>query len=191
MPGHDRMSSPERLVFSPSVEALLVRGVGDRMTPQLQERLRALGIDVGKPLLPAYPLDKWQEAVDAVAAALYPGVAMKEAQWKLGESTVLGFEKTMLGKAMVGVSRVIGPRRALLRFPSMSRSSNNYSTMTANEVAPGNIEMVCDPYVGWPEYVQGCLHAVMQMCGAQEPKVELVEHSPQKERLVLRALWRS
>ena len=75
------MNPQERLVFSPSVEALLVRGVGNKLTPSLQDKLRSLGFDVSRPLLPAYPLDKWQEAVDLVAQDLYPGMSMNEAQW--------------------------------------------------------------------------------------------------------------
>lgn len=183
------MDTHERLVFSNSVEALLLRGVGNKMTPELEEGLQGLGFDLRKPLLPAYPLDKWQDAVDLVARSLYPDLPMNEAQWKLGESTVIGFEETMLGKAMVALSKLIGPRRALLRFPTMSRSSNNYSSMSAKEVSPSDFEMTCQPYVGWPEFIQGCLHAVIRVCGARSPRVDLVEHVPDQERIVLRATW--
>lgn len=183
-------NNQERYVFSPSVEALLMRGIAGRMTPNLEEGLRKLGIDIAKPLQPAYPLDKWLKAVDLVAATVHPELPMPEAQKKLGESTVYGFEQTMLGKAMVAFSKVIGPRRALLRFPSMSRSSNNYSGMEAKEISPNQFELVCFPYVGWPEYVQGCIHAVVDVTGAKEPKVEIVEHDVAKERLVLRATWK-
>src|SRR4051794_26244070 len=114
------MATPERLVFSPSVEALLMRGVGNQMTPGLKAQLRNVGIDLDRPLLPAYPSDTWQTAVGVIAKTLHPHLSMGQAQWKLGESTVYGFEQTVLGKAMVALSKLIGPRRALLRFPSMA-----------------------------------------------------------------------
>jgi uncharacterized protein (TIGR02265 family) len=185
------MDIPERLVFSTSVEALVVRGVGDRMTPALKAELRGLGFNLDKPLLPAYPSDDWQKAVDAIARSLHPELTMGEAQRKLGESTVYGFEQTVLGKAMVALSRIIGPRRALHRFPMMSRSSNNFSRMEARELAPSDFELVCDPYVGWPEYVQGCIRAVIDVCGGKDPRVDLVSHSPEIEQVVLRASWRA
>jgi uncharacterized protein (TIGR02265 family) len=185
------MNTPERLVFSPSVEALVVRGVGAKMTPALKAELGTLGFNLDKPLLPAYPSDDWQKAVDAIARALHPELSMGEAQRKLGESTVYGFEQTVLGKAMVALSRIIGPRRALHRFPTMSRSSNNFSRMEAREVAPNDFELICEPYVGWPEYVQGCIRAVVDVCGGKEARVDLVSHSPETERIVLRATWRA
>ncbi len=183
------VGNQERLVFSPTVEALLMRGVGNRMTPQLQEQLRGLGIDLGKPLLPAYPSEAWQQAVELVARALHPELPMAEAQWKLGESTVYGFEQTVLGKAMVALSKLIGPRRALLRFPTMSRSSNNYSSMRLRELAFNDFEVTCEPYEGWSEYVQGCIRAVLDVTGANDPKVELVDYARDQERVVLRATW--
>ncbi len=129
--------------------------------------------------------------MDLVAGSLYPGLSMGEAQWKLGESTVYGFEGTMLGKAMIALSRVIGPRRALLRFPTMSRSSNNFSHMEAKELSPTEIELIGEPYVGWPEFVQGCIRAVIDVAGAKDPKCDLVAHEPRKERIVLKASWRA
>lgn len=167
-----------------------MRGVGHRMTPRLHAELRELGIDLGKPLLPAYPSETWERAVEWVARALYPELSMGEAQWKLGESTVYGFEQTVLGKAMVALSKLIGPRRALLRFPTMSRSSNNYSSMKLRELGPADFEVVCEPFMGWSEYVQGCIRAVLDVTGAKDPKVELVSHQREAERLVLRATWR-
>ncbi len=181
----------ERIVFSPSVEALLVRGLARSMTPELKEKLKQTGIDLGRPLLPGYPSDLWQRAIEVVGHSLFPDLTKADAQWKLGESTVYGFEETLLGKAMIGFSRVVGPRRILLRFPTMSRASNNFSHMAVKEVSPTEFEIVCDPYVGYPEYVQGCLRAVLDVSGAKSPRVELVSHDVVRERIVLRATWRA
>lgn len=184
------MPQPERLVFAPSVEALLLRGVGNQLTPTVHEQLRQVGIDLARPLLPAYPSDTWQAAVTVVARALYPGLPMAEAQWKLGESTVYGWEQTVIGKAMITFSRLLGPKRVLMRFPTMSRSSNNFSSMSVRELGPQDLEAVIEPYVGWPEYTQGCLRAVLHVAGAHEPSVDVVAHARDTERLVLRARWR-
>jgi uncharacterized protein (TIGR02265 family) len=185
------MASNERLVFSSSVEALLIRGVGEQLTPAVKQELAGLGIHLDRPLLPAYPASNWNRAVDVIARRIHPDLPMAESQRKLGESTVYGFERTTLGKAMVSLSKLIGPRRALMRFPSSSRTSNNYSRMEARELGPNEIEFLCEPYEGWPEYVQGCLHAVIDLTGGKSPEVEIVHFEKGSERLVLRARWQS
>jgi uncharacterized protein (TIGR02265 family) len=181
----------ERLVFAPSVEALLLRGCAGRITPLLADQLRKIGIDIDKPLLPGYRSDVWQQAIDLVAAGLYPGEPMAVAQRKLGESTVYGWGDTLLGKAMFTVTKLYGPRRILLRFPTMSKSSNNYSSMEVTEVGAQELAIVCQPYEGWPEFIQGCLCAVASVAGAKEPQIEVIEHDKTQEEIKLRATWKS
>jgi hypothetical protein len=60
----------ERLVFTPAMEALFVRALGRMVTPDLVSSLRELGIDLEKPLLPAYPFSQWVRALELSAAAL-------------------------------------------------------------------------------------------------------------------------
>lgn len=179
---------PDRLVFSNSIEALLIRGIGHRITPSLEAELASLGINLKK-LPPAIATETWQRAVEVVARALYPELTMGQAQRKLGESTVYGFEQTMFGKAVIALSKVIGPRRVLQRFPQTSRSSNNFSIMIAKELSPTEFEMTAHPYDGAPEFIIGCLHAVVDITGGKDPKVELIEHDPKTEKIVLRVKW--
>lgn len=183
------MKAEERLVFSPSVEALLIRGVGDQLSDEVRAQVSEMGIDLSRPLLPAYSIDVWNRVVDHIAMALHPERSMAEAQYELGQSTVYGFERTTLGKAMVAVSKLIGPRRALLRFAGSSRSSNNYSYMEAREISPTEIELTAAPFEGHPEYVQGCLCALIDLTGGKNGEVELISHDREQERVVLRARW--
>lgn len=183
------MQAQERLVFSPSVEALLIRGVGDQLTDEVREEVRELGIDLARPLLPGYSTTVWNRVVDHIATALHPDLTMADAQYKLGQSTVYGFERTTLGKAMVAVSKLIGPRRALLRFAGSSRSSNNYSYMEARQISPNEIELDASPFEGHAEYVQGCLNALIDLTGGKGADVEVVTFDKHRERLVLRARW--
>src|SRR5690606_3080408 len=84
---------------------------------------------------------------------------------------------------------LIGPRRALLRFAGSSRSSNNYSYMEAREISPTEIELTAAPFEGHPEYVQGCLCALIDLTGGKNGEVELISHDREQERVVLRARW--
>ena len=60
----------EPVVFTPSVESLFVHGL--RLSFPAREELRALGLDLDRPLLPSYPLATWERAVK-VAEVLVSG----------------------------------------------------------------------------------------------------------------------
>ena len=62
----------QHLVYDLGVESLF-SGIRERVTPDLKHAVRALGIDLDKKLLPAYPKQVWVEVVDAVARAISPG----------------------------------------------------------------------------------------------------------------------
>jgi uncharacterized protein (TIGR02265 family) len=181
--------SPDRFVLAPSFEALFARGVGEQMTPGLREELRRVGVDLDRPLLPAYPLDTWMATLHVVARALHPDLPMGEAQRRIAASVVAGWEHTLVGKAMTTFARLLGPRQLLLRFGTLARASNTYGEMTVRELGPGHFELVLDPYVGWAEYAQGTFSAVLAVTGAPGARVDVVRHEPDAERLVLHVRW--
>lgn len=185
-----RVTNPaERLIFAPTIEALLTRSVREKLPPGLEDKLRGVGIDLAKPLRPAYPLPAYMSAMELVAQALYPGLPMGEAQLQMGRSTVTGWEYTLVGKAMFTVAKLYGPRRVLLRYPTMAMSSNNFLSMEARELGPTEVELRCEPFTGWPEYFQGNLQAVAALAGAKEPRVVIRKHDPARELLELSVRW--
>ncbi len=181
------MSHPERLVFAPSVEGLLVKGL--ELTPETLGELRALGIDLGRPLLPAYPAELWHRALHLVAERVYPTLSLPEAYRRMGERTVYGLDGTLLGKAMLAMARVIGPRRMLVRLPNSVKSGSNFAQLDAKELAPNAFLLTSQPYMGYGEFMQGSVSAAIDIAGAKQGSVEIVEYDRPAEKLVLRASW--
>ncbi len=179
----------ERLVFSSSVEGLLKYGLAGRMTPELKDGLKELGINLDRPLLPAYPSSQWMSAVELVAKQIYPELPEAEAHFKLGESQVFGIMDTFLGKGLGAFARLAGPKRSLLRFPSTSKTSTNFSKMEARELGPNEVEITSHPYEGRPEYLLGCVSGAIIIAGGKDPKVRIISHDKKAERAVLAATW--
>ena len=182
------MIKSERLVFSPSIEGLLLKGL--EIPPGLRAELRALGIDLDRPLLPAYPAELWHRALHLVAQRLYPELGFAEAYRKMGERTVYGLEATLLGKAMIAMAKLVGPRRTLLRLPNSVKSGLNFAQLEAKELAPNTFVLTSQPYMGYGEFMQGSVSAAIDLTGGVEGAVEIVEYDRSTEKLVLRASWR-
>jgi uncharacterized protein (TIGR02265 family) len=179
----------ERLVFTPSVEGLLVKGLS--LGPEVRAELRALGIDLDRPLLPAYPAALWHEALHLVARRVYPTLGLPEAYLRMGACTVYGLGDTLLGKAMLAMVKLVGPRRMLLRLPNSVKSGSNFAQLDVRELAPNAFLLTSQPYMGYGEFMQGSVSAAIDIAGAAGATVEVVEYDRTAERLVLRASWQA
>lgn len=180
----------ERLVFSNSIEGLFVRGVGEQLTPDIKSALRDLGIDVDRRLLPAYPSQVYQRGIDVLVTKLHPTLDRSKAQFKLGESAVFGVTATIIGRSGIALAKLIGTKRALMRFPISSMSSTNFAKMEAREVGPRSIEIVTCPIDGHVEFLKGCISAVVQLTGGKEPVFDVTEHDVKAERARLQVSWK-
>src|SRR4051812_39164798 len=121
------MTAPSnRLVHAATVEGLFRRALRDKMTAALEQRLKAVGIDLSKQLAPRYPLQVWHEALEAAAEELLPGVPLPKAVETLGEWTVSGYFDTFIGKAVKTALKLAGVRRGLERLAQNFSSANNF-----------------------------------------------------------------
>lgn len=182
------MELTERSVFAPTVEGL-VRGVGSALTDATRAELRALGIDLDRPLKPGYPAVMWHRALEIIAREVYPGVSPSEAHFKMGLRTVHGLNDTLLGKAMLAMLRVIGPRRALQRLPVNAKIGTNFVVWSLTELSPNEVELVGAPFMGYAEVMQGAVFALIELAGGPNPRVDITEYDRGAERMVLRASW--
>jgi uncharacterized protein (TIGR02265 family) len=126
----------ERLWFASVIEGLYGNALKKRWTPKLLTGLRELGIDLEKPLLPAYPAETFVAALKYTARELYPQEPLEEALYTLGGESWRGFRETLVGKAMVALLRVLGPRRTLPRSRHNFRSGTNYIDVVVTERRP-------------------------------------------------------
>lgn len=131
----------ERLWFSdPVVEGLFRRALKTRLTPSLVAKLRERGLELDKPLQPAYPAERCAEWIRLVAE-LYPPLSEREATYQVGRANMDGYVQTVLGRAVVQVLKVIGPKRTLPRLGRSFRTGTNYMQVDVREVLPDRFEV--------------------------------------------------
>ncbi len=177
----------EAVIFEGALEGVL-RSFGPRLTPELRAGAKALGIDF-EHLLPAYPMEKWEQLVRLVAASLFPGLP-EEQQWeRMGFEFMEGYLQTLLGRAALAIGRVIGPRRTMERMGRNFRTAGNYLHAEAVTHGPTDVEVttrVVEPFRSqWANrptvmlaYRIGVLRGAMFALGVPDARVEVVSWDP-------------
>ncbi|MBK7862413.1 MAG: DUF2378 family protein [Archangiaceae bacterium] len=160
----------ERLWFQQAIEGLFVRGVGEAMTPTLRARLVALGIDTAA-LRPGYDADVVTRAIRLTAAELFPGRSEGEALREMGALFMRGYVETLLGKAMIQLMRVVGPRRSLERMQRNFRTGSNYIETRFTSLGQGKVELWFNDVSDIPDYFAGVMIAGDQMANAPNIRV--------------------
>ncbi len=183
------MARDEQLVFGPTIEGLFVRGLKDKLPPALVLQLKELGLDLTKPILPAYPRAVVNAAVLLTAKTLYPNDSLADAFYKVGQHVSIGAFSTVLGSATLRLVKLVGPTRALQRIARTFRTTNNYMTVALRELAPTDWELELSPSNDQPSYMQAVIEDVMKIAGAKELKVETVNHDKANERCTYRVRW--
>ena len=168
----------EQVLFSTAVESLYRQALKGRLSEVLKLRLRHAGLDLNRPLLPAYPRKVWVRSLELTAEELYPGLAREEAMAHLGEAFIQGYSNTLVGSAVMSMSRLLGPGRTLARLTRSLRTANNYSEARLTAHAPNRYAL----WVNEPEdtegFMEGVLQAGLRMAGAREPLVQRVRAGP-------------
>ncbi|MFY0573697.1 DUF2378 family protein [Cystobacter fuscus] len=163
----------ELLVFEQTIEAVFVRALHGRLSPACRERLRQAGLDVEQKLRPAYPFASWMTFLRIVAEELYPQLPLEESAFKLGEAYMDGYRETMLGRAVLSLLRVLGPRRALMRATQHFRSGNNYTESRLKELGPCKFELWMNEVGSLPSFTAGIIHAGLRTAGVEHLRIEL------------------
>jgi uncharacterized protein (TIGR02265 family) len=162
----------EHLIFSQTVEGLL-RAVGP-LPPEARARLKALGLDVDKPLLPAYPLDQFVAVMDVVGALVAPGQSPLEQTRLLGQRFMDAYRETLIGRAMVAGMRIIGPWRTLERLSHKFRTGNNFSETHLSRLGPTEAKLWCN-HVSRPGWYVGVIGRGLELAGAQDVAVTVID----------------
>lgn len=176
----------DRKVFTQVVEGLLRHGVGERVTPRLRERLRQVGMDLDRPLLPAYPLIQWHHCLHIIVEEVYPGVPREEAFRRLAEYHVEGFGRTLVGRAMMRLMRMLGPRRTVRQMVQALRASDNYTEVRLKELGPGTWEMWMNSVLDTPGYAEALFESFLRASGAAEPEAVIVRREEESTVYLLR-----
>jgi uncharacterized protein (TIGR02265 family) len=183
------MAEPQQLIFSHSLQGLMSRAFPGGVPPELKAKLRTVGVDLDRPLLPAYPREAWARCIELGARHAFPREPRERSWHKMGERMVDGYQETMIGRAMFSTLRLLGPRRMLLRSQKNFRSGNNYTEVRLTDVAP----TVVDVWFNETDevlrhFTTGLVLAGMRAGGAVEPRADI--HLADAQGFTLRASWK-
>lgn len=177
--------SEQPVIFASAYEALR-RVLGDRLDDEVRRRFKAHGVDVERPP-PAVPLSTWLASLEATMATLWPDLPPDRAAWELGAAVMRGYAGTLLGRALLQMAKVIGPKRSLERMARNLRSTNNYSETKLTEVGPHRFELWINLVVH-PEYFCGLLTVGLELIGVPAPSVRVKSYE-KATGLVLDVHW--
>ena len=163
----------EELDFRTSIEALFVEALSGDMTPRMRERLKEGGIDLAN-LQPAYPRTIFSCCCRIAVDEVYPGLPPEEGLRRLGRRLIEGYAKTMLGRAIVGVFRLIGVRRGLERVTRGFRNGDNYTETRFTLDGTSRADLWFNQVNGQPTFTLGMLEACMEWVGAKGSRVQLL-----------------
>jgi uncharacterized protein (TIGR02265 family) len=164
---------PEKLIFDHTVESLL-RALKRPITPEQIKGLDALGIDLSKPLLPAYPIEIYSALIGFIGRQRWPDLPEEQADFEVGRAFIEAYTtQTMMGKALKGVLRVVGPHRAIERMSRTFRSANNYTETRLQRLGPASYELWFN-FVLRAGYFRGMVHETLTLCGVKQIEVKTV-----------------
>ena len=167
------------VVFQQAVEGLFEHGIPKRLTPALVLRVRELGVDLDGKLDPAYPRATWNAVLAAVRTHAFGDLSEDEAYFQIGRSVVIGYSETLVGRALVGVARLMGPRRMLARMTRNLRSASNYNETRYVDAPDGSVEIWINEAQLHPRYVAGLLYAAVEIAGGKGIEVALSDRDAQ------------
>jgi uncharacterized protein (TIGR02265 family) len=167
----------DKLIFSQTFEGLF-RAVSRQLDERLVADLKEVGIDPQAELKPSYPLSVFHDTMRLLGARLFPESPPDEQTRRLGRQFMDGYALTMVGRAMVGMMRVLGPRRTLERLSRQFRTGNNFSETRVREVAPGESELWCNQ-VSQPGWYAGIIARGLEFSGARDVEVSLLQRDEQ------------
>ncbi|MBF5043222.1 DUF2378 family protein [Aggregicoccus sp. 17bor-14] len=175
------------LVFQHAVEGLFHVGLKGQVTPPLQARLKDAGLDLSRPLLPAYPRAAWNRFIQVTAETLWPDETPEQAYHQLGRQLLLGYSRTLMGGAIIRLLRLIGPRRTLDRMTQNFRSGGNYNLCKVTELGPREVLLWMNEPTLHPSYVAGIVDMVLELVGVAERSITV--HARDEEGCTYRVRW--
>jgi len=162
----------EKLVFEHTLESLL-RTLEQPYTPAQIAELDALGINLSKPLLPGYSAEVYAGLIDLVTRQRWPELPREQGHFEAGRAFIQAYSETLLGRALSGLLRTIGPHRVLERMSRTFRSANNFTETRLRKVGPASYELWFN-FASRPPFFAGMVHEVLTRCGVKQPEVKLI-----------------
>ncbi|MCC6337169.1 MAG: DUF2378 family protein [Myxococcales bacterium] len=161
----------EHLWYGQVVEAIFIKGLGPRLTPQVAALVKQEGINLDK-LLPGYPVGQVVKACHRVLPALFPGMPMRDAMAELGALSTRGYNETLVGRAAIAFLKLIGTRRALESLNKTLSAGNNYLQTQFTALSGNQARIHLSDASGVPDFYRGLIEEGGRLLGAKGFKVD-------------------
>lgn len=173
------LSIPENpVVFAQSVESLYKRGLDGKVSPTLEQKLRGVGIDLAKPLLPAYPFPTWNNALLVTAQEAFGSLSRDRAFYEMGRLIVTRYQETLIGGALFVMLRVLPARKIVDRMARNFRTTNNFTEIRLAVVDDNTVDVSFNLVEDEPAFTQGILAAGLPAAGVKGSTVSLIARHP-------------
>lgn len=168
----------ERLMFDHVVDGMFRQSLGKRLTAACRDELRAAGLDLDKPLRPAYPVEQYFHFLEIAGRHLHPDKPAPQALHALGLGFLDGYRDTFMGKAILTMAKLIGPARALKRVSQTFRQGNNFTRVDVVERSPTCFELRFNEVGPYPEHTQGALLGALRIDDRLDVTVDIADRTP-------------
>jgi uncharacterized protein (TIGR02265 family) len=161
----------EQLVFGHTIDGL-VRSIGKRMTPELEQRLRECGLPPDGVRKAGYRYAEWKALVRAAREHLFPELPEEPGYRRLGLRFIEAYFEGAMGRTVAALSRLLGPKRMLARATQNFRSGNNFTECRLTEIRPSLFELWINA-VEHPGFTAGILEGALRAAGAKDIDVRI------------------
>ena len=177
--------SEQRMVSGKWVEGLFNKALGPSIDRELNELLKAEGLELSRPLQHAYPRERFVKWLTLSAREMFPDEEPAQALRLLGAKVVEDLRAAgSLKGPVLGVAKLLGPRRVLHKLADYVQGQSSLR-VKLEEQGKGAAQLeLNDGELG--DFVAGSLESILRLVGARSPQVDATQVAPDRSVLSLR-----
>ena len=171
----------EKVVYKEGITNFL-EAFRPRLGPRIRERLRSeAGVDEST-LKPRYPLASHDAVVKILAEELHPGTPYDSATYDVGRALLNHYGRSVLGRAIFSIIRLVGPMRMLKRTPDYYKLTNNYADVKLEVLTEKSYVVDHNEVGAVPHFMRGTLQGSGEVIGLPGHAVELIDYDGHRGR---------
>lgn len=161
----------EGYIYAVAVEAFFLRALRGRLDDAARERIAEVGIELARPLLPAYPAAVFHRAVAIASEAARPWLPPAEAHRHAGRDHLDGFVESYSGRMMLAVARQLEPRTIVEYAGTFIRLGNDFTESVARVVGPAELELTLNEVGRVPGWYAGVVERGLELSAVEGVRV--------------------
>jgi uncharacterized protein (TIGR02265 family) len=155
----------------------LFRPEGIPVTEPLRVELLAVGIDL-RALQPSYALPVLRQAMDVARRHAFPELPEADGLRAVGRRFVAGFKQTPIGWVFRTMAPIFGADRTIQTLPRYMSSVREDMPLDIVATGERRYHLSSGDGGGRPDFMAGCLEAVLETCGVTTFAVTVTSARP-------------